>query len=549
VTAPVCRTAIVENMCAHLGRPVGPEHPAEPAIPAPRLLELEQRARVFETTLSAIADFAYVFDREGRFVYVNKALLDLWGIELEEAIGKDFFDLQYPVELAGRLQRQIQEVFDTRRRLKDETPYTSPTGASGYYEYIFIPVVGADGQVEAVAGSTRDISDRKRAEDELREVHTRLEAAIAAGSVATVTWHIRDDVMVADERLAEIFGIELDQAGSLPIARYLAAIDPEDRERVEREIDRVLSTGDPYEIEYRVTGSDGATRWVQVRGRLERDAAEQPLRLAAALIDMTDHKRAEAELEAALSDQVSARRTAEEAMRAREEFLLIASHELRNPIATVYGTAQLIGRGLRKGSLDAEQLERYVAVLEATGGQLARLTDDLLDVSRLQHGNVELRLQRRDIARAVRALVDREPWAQHRITCEGSLDGLYADVDVDRFEQVISNLLDNAVKYSPDGAPITVMLRRDSDGLVVEVEDAGVGLPPGAEEQIFKPFGRVDNDAESRIPGLGLGLYLSHEIARRHGGNLSAHSDGPGRGTKMVLRLPASGDPVAGGGE
>lgn len=513
-------------MCAEPLRPVGPEHPAQPAASAPRLLELEQRARVFETTLSAIADFAYVFDHDGRFVYVNKALLDLWGIGLEEAIGKDFFDLQYPTELAGRLQRQIQEVFDTRRRLKDETPYTSPTGASGYYEYIFIPVIGADGEVEAVAGSTRDISDRKRAEDELREVHTRLEAAIAAGSVATVTWHIRDDVMVADERLADIFGIELDQAGSLPIARYLAAIHPDDRQRVEHEIDRVLRTGDPYEIEYRVTGRDGVVRWVQVRGRLERDVAGQPLRLAAALIDMTDHKRAEAELEAAL--------------RAREEFLLIASHELRNPIATVYGTAQLLGRALRDGSLDADRLHRYVEVLEATGSQLARLTDDLLDVSRLQHGNVELRLQRRDVAIAVRELVDREPWAQHHITCEGPLEGLYADVDVDRLEQIVSNLLDNAVKYSPDGAPIAVTLRTDADAVVVEVKDAGVGLPPGVEEQIFKPFGRVDNAAESRIPGLGLGLYLSREIAQRHGGELSAHSEGPGRGTRMMLRLPAS---------
>ena len=134
---------------------------------------LEQQARLFDITLSFIKDFAYIFDRNGRFVYVNQALLDLWGLKLENAVGKNFFDLQYPDALAGRLQRQIQQVFDTKSGLTDETPYTSPTGAGGFYEYIFQPVFGRDGDVEAVAGSTRDITERKRVEEQLRESQER----------------------------------------------------------------------------------------------------------------------------------------------------------------------------------------------------------------------------------------------------------------------------------------------------------------------------------------------------------------------------------------
>jgi PAS domain S-box-containing protein len=135
---------------------------------------LDQQSRVLDITLSSISDFAYIFDRDGRFAFVNQALLNLWGLKLDDALGKNFFDLKYPDELATRLQEQIQKVFDTREGLTDETEYTSPTGAGGYYEYIFRPVFDRKGNVELVAGSTRDITERKRVEAEVRESQARL---------------------------------------------------------------------------------------------------------------------------------------------------------------------------------------------------------------------------------------------------------------------------------------------------------------------------------------------------------------------------------------
>src|ERR1700722_20167272 len=133
------------------------------------LLRLGQQTRILDITLSSISDFAYIFNRDGRFVLANQALLDLWGLKLEEAVDKNFFDLKYPDELAARLQQQIQKVFETKSGLADETEYTSPTGAGGYYEYIFRPVFDREGNVELVAGSTRDITERKRVEAELRQ--------------------------------------------------------------------------------------------------------------------------------------------------------------------------------------------------------------------------------------------------------------------------------------------------------------------------------------------------------------------------------------------
>ena len=130
--------------------------------------ESERLRLVYETALSNSVDFNYIFDLDGRFTYVNRALLALWQKDLSEALGKNFFDLNYPPELAARLQRQIEQVINSGAPLRDETPYTSASGTRAY-EYIFVPVTGADGAVVAVAGSTRDITERKQAEEALRE--------------------------------------------------------------------------------------------------------------------------------------------------------------------------------------------------------------------------------------------------------------------------------------------------------------------------------------------------------------------------------------------
>ncbi len=133
--------------------------------------------RLFDTALSHTPDFTYIFDLDGRFLYVNRALLMLWQKPLAEAVGRDFFELGYPTELAARLQRQIQEVIATRGQVRDQTPFTGPDGSTRHYEYIFVPVLAEDGVVEAVAGSTRDITDRLRGEEELRNAVAALETS------------------------------------------------------------------------------------------------------------------------------------------------------------------------------------------------------------------------------------------------------------------------------------------------------------------------------------------------------------------------------------
>lgn len=299
------------------------------AIESNRRLKLQ--AHTFDVTLSTITDFAYTFDSKGRFVYVNQALLDLWGLKLEEATGKDFFDLKYPDDLAVRLQSQIQQVFKTKCGLKDETSYTSPTGVIGYYEYIFSPVFDAHGNVEAVVGSTRDISERKRTEEALRDAKTRLVATLYASEIATWTWDVQRDRMVADENMARLFSMNKEAASGASIQMYLTAIHPEDRSRVEAAISEALTVRDKfYEVDYRLVQADGSIRWVTARGRVEHDAEGKALQFPGVLIDITDRKRAEEnfrQLNETLEHQVQART---QELQARNAEILQQAGQLRD---------------------------------------------------------------------------------------------------------------------------------------------------------------------------------------------------------------------------
>jgi PAS domain S-box-containing protein len=248
-------------------------------------------------------------------------------------------------------------------------------------------------------------------------------------------------------------------------------------------------------------------------------------------------------------DREQARAEAEHAVRARDMFLSIASHELRNPMASVKASAQLLMRFLeRTEAVEAfdERERRLASTLIRSSNRLAVLVDDMLDVSRLQSGQLRVDLQPGDFAALVRDTVNEfQPTIPgYSIDLDVS-DGRPTNLDQDRIRQIIVNLLDNAAKYSPEGSEIAVRLRHDDEGSLLTVVDHGIGLPAGEMDEIFEPFGRAENASRSNIPGMGLGLYICRRLAEAHGGRLWAESDGEGRGTRLCLWLPScEGEPA-----
>jgi signal transduction histidine kinase len=230
---------------------------------------------------------------------------------------------------------------------------------------------------------------------------------------------------------------------------------------------------------------------------------------------------------------------AQDAIRARDQFLSIAAHELRNPVTVLKGAVELLNRAAIKGSTE-ERRAWLVQQIAKAADRLVDLTDDLLDVSRIQLGQLPFRPDALDINEFLRELVTRyreQLDDRHRLTVAIPPAACTVAADAARLEQVVVNLLDNAVKYSPDGGVIAVTVRCEDTGVGIQVRDEGIGLPTEASEAIFEPFGRADNTGG--LPGMGLGLHICRGIVERHGGRIWAESAGDGYGTTVSLWLPS----------
>jgi signal transduction histidine kinase len=295
--------------------------------------------------------------------------------------------------------------------------------------------------------------------------------------------------------------------------------------------------GVPLLVEGRVlgvlhVGAQRARRFTKDDADLLQIAAD---RVALALDQQSMH--------AAAGIARAAAERAEDAVRARDAFLAIAAHELRTPVTALKGTAQLVLRQHALGRLDQARLETQLGRLSASADRLEALTSDLLDVARLRTGQLPLDCVPLDLPALLGEAVARAQESsdgQHRITLEVADDLAPVPADAARLDQVLTNLLENAVKYSPDGGTVSVGVQATEGGVQVSVRDEGIGLPPGSTEVIFEPFGRATNAAQRHLPGLGLGLYICRGIVTRHGGQLWAESPGPGQGTTFYLWLPAA---------
>ncbi|HYK25301.1 MAG TPA: ATP-binding protein [Steroidobacteraceae bacterium] len=381
-------------------------------------------------------------------------------------------------------------------------------------------------------------SVRKLESDSLAATEMQVRLALeASGAAMWIIDYTRGARERFDARSCELAGLDPNVESWAP-GTFCNLLHPDDRALMQAASAATHAAVGPGPIvEYRIVGDDGAMRWLQGAGIVRRDTQGRVRQFIGVSVDVTERKRLESELRATI-DKLG------EADRRKDEFLATLAHELRNPLAPIRNGVQILKLSMGTD----ETLVRTVAMMERQTSHLVRLVDDLLDVSRITRGTVQLRTSRLALSEVLSGALE-SVWGpssakQIELTVRMADEPIPIEGDRDRLTQVFSNLLLNAVKYTESGGRIEVVSHREGSDAVVSVKDTGIGIPEQALEHIFEMFSRVrpaDAAAGGRgEPGLGIGLALVRQLVEMHGGAVTARSDGPGRGAELIVRLPVA---------
>lgn len=346
---------------------------------------LHRQERLYESILNNTPDLAYIFDLDHRFIYANEILLKMWGKTWDEAIGKNCLELGYEPWHAEMHSREIEEVKATKKMVRGEVPFEGTFGRRTY-DYILVPVIGPNGEVEAVAGTTRDVTERK----------------------------------LQDQR--------------------------------------------------------------------------------------------------------------------KDEFLATLAHELRNPLAPIKTGLQILKIGTGEAAEKArEMMERQLV-------HLVRLVDDLMDISRVSRGQIELRFQQIELRKIIDlALETSRPLIQegnHNLDLAIGEGSYWLNADITRLSQVLSNLLNNAAKYTPKGGRISLSVYEDNGNVFIKIADNGAGIPQDMLHDVFDLFTQVGQSIDRSQGGLGIGLSLVKRLVEMHEGEVWAESPGLGKGSEFTVKIP-----------
>lgn len=462
---------------------------------------------------------------EGGVDYLSPQWRRYLGKPDAELLGDGWLEAVHPDD-REKVRNAWRHATTTRRPYSVEYRLRRQDGSWRWFRGAGIAECDSTGQVLRWIGTGTDIDEEKCVEIALRESSERFRLVLESVQIGTWDFDFRTHEFAGDDRFCVLLGTPRQKR--LPYDAVLARLSSEDRERVDAELRTALAPAGngEFDSEFRVVLPDGSQRWLAAKGRAYFAAGtpQPPLSFSGTLMEITERKRAE--------------EAARETDRRKDEFLALLAHELRNPLAPMRNAVHL----LRRIESDNPSLRRQQDVLDRQVGRMARLLDDLLDVSRMTRGQIVLRRQPLQLSRiSAQAVESVQPLLSekhHTLHYAPPSPDLIVEGDPDRLLQIIDHLLGNAAKFTPEGGEIWLEILAEGNAAVIRVRDNGIGIDAELLPHVFDLFYQASRTLDHAQGGLGIGLTLVSNLVRMHGGSVEAHSQGQGRGSEFVVRLP-----------
>jgi PAS domain S-box-containing protein len=510
------------------------------------LAESERRFReLFNTTYQ----FVGLLSPAGTMLEANQTALNFAGLSRADVIGRPFWECRWWL-ISPQTQQQLRDAIAQAAQgefVRYEVEILGQGETSMTIDFSLKPVRDELGQVVLIIPEGRDISDRIRYEYDrnfdqqcLQESEERLLIGVQVAGVALARFDYGTNTVELSPQAAEMYGLPSDQL-IVTRDRIHATFHPEEREMMEQIIAQVLDPeGDGwFSRDHRIVWSTGEVRWLTVRKQVffkQVGASLRPSYAILAAIDSTDRKQAEAEREELLAEAQLARQEAEAANRSKDEFVAIVAHELRSPLNSISGWAKL----MQSRTLDEATMTKALDTISRNTQAQVQLVEDLLDISRMIRGTLQIAIAPVNLVHVIEAVMDIvRPMAEVKQlqlrTCLNVTPQISGDFN--RLQQIIVNLLTNAIKFTPEGGRVEVELAIFGDHVQLVVCDTGKGIAAEFLPRMFERYQQGQQNSGSK-DGLGLGLAIVKHLVELHSGTITAESAGLGQGATFTVRFP-----------
>jgi PAS domain S-box-containing protein len=510
----------------------------------------------FRVTLASIGDGIIASDPQGRVTYMNGIAERLTGWTNEDAQGRPLANVFQIVNETTRQRVDNPAGLVLRSGLivglANHTVLISRDGTERAITDSAAPILDATGRTLGVVLAFRDVTEERRAEEAIAEQREWFETTLESVGDAVMATDVRGHVVFMNPAAEHLTGWTAEQAQDRACTDIFRIINEETRQEVENPVTRVLQQGVVIGLANHtlLIAKDGTERPIDDSGAPIRNRHGRMVGVVLVFRDVSDRRRADAERDAAagererlLSAERIARAEAERANRLKDDFVAMISHELRTPLNAILGWTDLM---LKKPD-DPVMLARGLETVARNTRLQAQLVADLLDISRIVSGKLSLEIQSVHLSSIVEAAIETvEPGAVKKgVTIERDLDTTIEPTAADpaRLQQVLWNLLSNALKFTSNGGTVRVTLRRKGSDAEIVVADNGTGIAPEFLPHVFDRFQQADASRARRFGGLGLGLSIAKNLVQLHGGRVLAESEGLGRGATFIVTLPVAAPP------